>query len=63
MPELLSAEALAPLLGVSPQAVRKAHAAGRLSSINGKFDPAVARIQFETNRRRRPTALRTSATT
>lgn len=53
MPELLSAEALAPLLGVSPQAVRKAHKMGRLSSINGKFDPAVAKIQWETNRRRR----------
>lgn len=54
MPELISAEALAPLLGVSPQAVRKAHSAGRLSAIGGKFDPVVARIQWETNRRRRP---------
>lgn len=54
MPELLSAEAIGAMLGVSGQAVRKAHAAGRLSSINGKFDPAVARIQWEANRRRRP---------
>lgn len=54
MPELISAEALAPMLGVSPQAVRKAHAAGRLSSINGKFDPEVAKIQWDRNRKRRP---------
>lgn len=54
MPELVSAEAIGALLGVSGQAVRKAHAAGRLSSINGKFDPAVARIQWEANRKRRP---------
>ncbi len=54
MPELVSAEAIAAMLGVSGQAVRKAHAAGRLSSINGKFDPAVARIQWEANRKRRP---------
>lgn len=53
MPELISGEALAKLLGVSGQAVRKAHAAGRLSSIGGKFDPAVARIQWEANRKRR----------
>jgi len=54
MPELVSAEAIGAMLGVSGQAVRKAHATGRLSSINGKFDPAVARIQWEANRRRRP---------
>lgn len=53
MPELVSAEALGKLLGVSGQAVRKAHAAGRLSSIEGKFDPAVARIQWDANRKRR----------
>ncbi len=54
MPELVSAEAIGALLGVSGQAVRKAHASGRLSSIGGKFDPAVARIQWEANRKRRP---------
>jgi hypothetical protein len=53
MPELISAEALAKQLGVTGQAVRKAHAAGRLTSFDGKFDPAVARIQWEANRKRR----------
>lgn len=63
MPELISGEALAKLLGVSGQAVRKAHAAGRLSSIGGKFDPAVARIQWEANRkRRRADQVRSAAT-
>lgn len=55
MPELLSGEALAKLLGVSGQAVRKAHAAGRISSIDGRFDPALARMQWEANRKRRRT--------
>jgi len=53
MPELISAEALAKQLGVSGQAVRKAHAAGRLTSFDGRFDPAVAKIQWEANRQRR----------
>ena len=53
MPELISAEALAKQLGVSGQAVRKAHAAGRLTSFDGRFDPAVAKIQWEANRKRR----------
>ncbi len=54
MPELINAKALAHMLGVSRQAVDKAHATGRLSSTGGKFDPTVAKIQWETNRRRRP---------
>lgn len=53
MPELISAEALAKQLGVSGQAVRKAHAAGRLTSFDGRFDPAVAKIQWDRNRQRR----------
>ena len=53
MPELISAEALAKQLGVSGQAVRKAHAVGRLTSFDGRFDPAVAKIQWDRNRQRR----------
>ena len=61
MPELVTASALAAMLGVSGQAVRKARATGRLSSINGKFDPAVARIQWEANRQRRRASNPTEA--
>ncbi len=54
MTELINAGELANILGVSRQAVQKAQRTGRLSAIGGKFDPTVAKIQWETNRRRRP---------
>jgi len=51
--QMVSASELARTLGVSPTAVAKARNAGRISEIDGKFDLAVARIQWEANRKRR----------
>lgn len=50
---LVTASELARELGVSPTAVAKARDSGRLTAIDGKYDLAVAKIQWEANRRRR----------
>lgn len=50
---LVTASELARELGVSPTAVHKARDSGRITVIDGKFDLAVAKIQWEANRQRR----------
>ena len=51
--QLVTGSELARHLGVSPQAVAKARNKGRLSTINGRYDLAVAMIQWDKNRERR----------
>lgn len=51
--QLVTGSELARHLGVTPQAVAKARDKGRLSTINGKYDLAVALIQWDKNRERR----------
>jgi hypothetical protein len=50
---LISPAQFAASVGVTRQSVHEAIRAGRLSTIEGKLDPAVARIQWETNRKRK----------
>lgn len=50
---MVTASELARELGVSPTAVHKARDSGRITAIDGKFDLAVAKIQWEANRQRR----------
>ena len=52
MAELVTASALAPLLGVTRQAVERARDAGRLTAIDGKYNVELARIEFARNRQR-----------
>lgn len=52
--DLVTASELARELGVSPAAIAKARNSGRLTPIDGKFDLAVARIQWNANRKRAP---------
>lgn len=51
--QLVTGSELARHLNVSPQAVTKARKAGRLSTIDGRYDLAVAMIQWDANRQRR----------
>ena len=48
---LISPAQFAASVGVTRQSVHEAIQNGRLSTIEGKLDPAVARIQWETNRK------------
>lgn len=50
--QLVTASELARELNVSPTAVHKARDSGRLTPIGDRFDLAVAKIQWETNRKR-----------
>lgn len=50
---LVTASELARALNVSPTAVAKARDAGRLTAIGDRFDLAVAKIQWDANRKRR----------
>lgn len=52
--QLVTSQVLAKEFGVSRQAVEKAAKAGRLTAFgDGRFDLAVARVQWEANRKRR----------
>ncbi len=57
---LITQSAYAKQRGVSRAAVRQAVAAGRITLIDGKIDPAVANIQWEKNTRPRLKTLSTN---
>lgn len=52
MAEMVTASALAPLLGVTRQAIDRARDAGRLTCFDGKYNVELARIEFARNRQR-----------
>ena len=60
--QLISKTAYARHRGCDEKAVRKAIAEGRISTIDGKIDPAVADIQWAQNARARADSKRTGAT-
>lgn len=55
--ELISQAEYARRRGVDPTSVRDAIRAGRITLIEGKIDPSVADVQWQTNTRRRARAV------